>query len=138
MHDAFNIVSPAPNTQHTAHFIFSGEIRFGPPYYALSVDAYSFGQRIFGAAHLWSPSSTLLAVQEWLTLDYSEGPITALILLDLALGREACVSRATKRFIVPEAFEGPIMKYREDYAGQATIEHFDLDTTKIKEWKELA
>jgi hypothetical protein len=138
MHDSFNITSPSPDTRHTAHFAFSGEIRFGPPYFALSVDDYSFGQRIFGDAHLWSPSSSLLAVQEWLTLDYSEGPITALVLIDLDLGREASVSRVTKGFIVPEAFEGAIIVYRKEFAGQGVVEHFDLDTAKINEWKELS
>ena len=134
----FDIVSPSPDTQHTAHFAYGGEVRFGPPYFSLSVDAHSFGQRIFGDVHLWSPSSTLLAVQEWLTLDYSEGPITALVLIDLHLGREASVERVVKAFIVPIAFEGPISVYRKDFAGEEGTERFELDSTKIKEWKELA
>jgi hypothetical protein len=138
MYDFLNITSPSPDTQHTAHLLYSGEIRFGPPYFSLSVDDYSFGQRIFGAAHLWSQSSTLLAVQEWLTLDYSEGPITALLLIDLHLGREASVDRATKGFIVPESFEDPIIVYRKEYGGQEVVQHFDLDTSKIKEWQGLA
>jgi hypothetical protein len=137
MHDSFNISSPSPDTQHTAHFVVGGEIRFGPLYFSLSVDTYSFGERIFGAEHLWSPSSNLLAVQEWLTIDYSEGPITALVLIDLHLRREASVARATKGFMVPEAFEGSIITYRAEYAGQGVVEHFDLDTTKIKTWKVL-
>src|SRR4051794_7500365 len=132
MRDSFNITSPSPNAQHTALFLFSGEIRFGPPYYGLSVDDYSFGQRIFGSAHLWSPSSNLLAIQEWLTIDYSEGPITALVLLDFELRREASVAQATKGFIVPEAFEGFMIVYRKEYAGQGVVQHFDLDTSKIK------
>jgi hypothetical protein len=138
MHDSFNITAPSPNTQHTAHLRFSGEIRFGPPYYSLSIDGYSFGQRIFGAAYLWSPSSNLFAAQEWLTLDYSEGPITALVLIDLNLGREASVARAVKEFIVPTAFESSSIVYRKDYAGQEGTERFEVDITKIREWKVLA
>jgi hypothetical protein len=138
MHDSFNITSPSPDTQHTAHFVCAGEIRFGPLYFSLSVDDYSFGQRIFGDAHLWSPSSNLLAVQEWLTLDYSEGPITALVLLDLKLGREASVARVTKGFVLPKAFEGPIMVYRKEFAGQEVEQNFDVDITKVNEWKALA
>ena len=134
----FDITAPSPDTRHTAHFAYRGDIRFGPPYFSLSVDAFSFGQRIFGDVHLWSLSSTLLAVQEWLTLDYSEGPIIALVILDLRLGREISVARAVKAFIVPTAFEGPIVTYRKDYAGQAGAERFEVDTTKIEEWKELA
>ena len=137
MHESFNIASPSPNTRHTAQLLFSGEIRFGPPYYSLSVDSYSFGQRIFGSAHLWSVSSNFLAVQEWLTLDYSEGPITALVLIDLHLRREASVAQATKGFIVPESFDDPIVVYRKEYAGQGIVQHFDLDITKIAEWRAL-
>src|SRR3954468_24503010 len=130
MHDALNFASPSPDAQHNAHFVCAGEIRFGPLYYSLTVDDYSFGQRIFGDAHLWSPSSNLLAVQEWLTIDYSEGPITALVLIDLSLRREASVARATKGFIVPEAFEGSIIVYREKYAAREVVQHFDLDATE--------
>src|SRR4051794_34273309 len=103
MPDAWNITAPSPDAQHTARFICGGEIRFGPLYFSLAVDAYSFDPRIFGDAYLWSPSSNLLAVQEWFTTNYSEGPITALVIIDLKLGREAVVARATKGFIVPEA-----------------------------------
>jgi hypothetical protein len=137
MDHPFDSTSPSPDTQHTAHFAYSGEIRFGPPYFSLSVDGYSFDQRIFGDAHLWSRSSNLLAVQEWLTLDYAEGPITALVLIDVRLGREASVARVTKAFIVPKAFEGQVIVYRKDYGGQEGTERFELDTTRITEWKGL-
>lgn len=138
MHDSLNIHAPSPDAQHIAHFVASGEIRFGPLYFSLSVDDYSFGERIFGDAHLWSPSSKLLAVQEWLTLDYSAGPITILLLIDLDLRREATLARVTKGFVVPEAFDGPDIVYRKDYAGQAGVPRFNLDITKIKAWSALA
>jgi hypothetical protein len=138
MHDSFNITSPSPNTLHTAHFVLGGEIRFGPFYYSLSVDDYSFGQRIFGTAHLWSPSSAFLAVQEWLTIDYSEGPITALVLIDVRLRRAATLVHTTKRFLVPESFNESIIVYREENAGHGVVKHFDVDITKVTEWNVLA
>lgn len=137
MHTFFDMTSPSPDGQHTAHFAFSGEIRFGPAYYALSVDDHAFEQRIFGSAHLWSPSSNLFAVQEWLTLDYSEGPITALVLIDVHLRREITVARATKRFIVPDAFDGSIIVYREEHAGRVVVKQLNLDTTKLEAWQKL-
>ena len=133
----FDSTSPSPDSQHTADFAYSGEIRFGPLYFSLSVDGYIFPQRIFSDVHLWSPSSTLLAVQEWLTLDYSEGPITALVLIDLSRGREASLARVTKGFIVPIAFEEALVVYRTDYGGQEGTERFEVDATKITEWKGL-
>jgi hypothetical protein len=128
----------APDAQHTAYFRYSGDIRFGPSYFSLSIDGYSFGQRIFGDAHLWSSSSTLLAVQEWLTLDYSEGPITALVIVDLSQRREVSVARAVKAFLVPTAFEGTRIVYRKDPGGEAGAERFEVDTTKLEGWNELA
>ncbi len=138
MYEAFNITSPSPDTQHTARLLFSGEIRFGPSYYSLSVDDHSFGDRIFGDAHLWSPSSNFLAVQEWLTLDYSEGPITVLVIVDLKLGREASIERVTKGFVLPKAFKGSNLVYRKEFGGQEVDQNFEVDLTKISEWKALA
>ena len=138
MPDAWNITAPSPDAQHTARLICGGEIRFGPLYFSLAVDTYSFGQRIFGDAHLWSPSSTMLAVQEWLTIDYSEGPITALVIIDLKLGREATVARATKGFIVPAVFDASLITYREKYAAREVVSQLDLDALEQKDWKALA
>jgi hypothetical protein len=133
MYDAFNINAPSPDGRHRALLAFSGEVRFGPAYYVLAVDEHPFGERIFGDAHLWSPSSDLLAVQEWLTLDYSAGPITALVIIDVVGRREVTVARATKRFLVPEGFQGATLTYREDHAGGSA--RFELDTTAITDWQ---
>jgi hypothetical protein len=138
MHDSLNIATPSPNTKHTAHFTVAGEIRFGPLYFTLSVDQHSFGDRIFGSAHLWSRSSNVLAVQEWLTIDYSEGPITTLLLIDLKRRREATVARVIKGFLVPQTFDDPIIVYHKEYAGQGVIEPCTLDMTTIKQWRALA
>jgi hypothetical protein len=138
MHESFNITSPSPDARHTARLFMAGEIRFGPLYYALSVDDYSFGERIFGDVHLWSRSSAFLAVQEWLTIDYSAGPITALVLIDVRLRRTATVARATKRFLVPASFEDSILVYRKENAGHGVVEHFNVDVTEITEWEALA
>jgi hypothetical protein len=135
MYDAFNIALASPNANHNALLMFSGEIRFGPPYYSLSLDGNSFGQRIFGSPLLWSRSSTFLAVQEWLTLDYSEGPITALVVIDVRSKQEVSVAQAKKGFIVPETFEDPVLVYRTEYAGQATGQHIEADISQITEWK---
>jgi hypothetical protein len=136
--DSFNISAPSPDGLHNAHFAVGGEIRFGPLYFSLSVDACPLGDRTFGDAHLWSPASTLFAAQEWLTLDYSEGPITSLLIIDLEHGRAASVARAVKGFIVPEAFDGPILSYRIDYAGLGKVEHATVDTAAIDSWTGLA
>lgn len=136
MDHPFDISSQSPDGRHTAYFALGGEVRFGPLYFVLSVGGHSFGERIFGDAHLWSADSRMLAVQEWLTLDYSAGPITALVLIDLRLGRAATLARATKAFVVPLAFEGGRLAYREDRAGQAG-ERQQTDLGAIAEWQAL-
>lgn len=135
--DAFDTISPSPDGAHIARFLFSGEIRFGPPYYALALDDASFGQRIFGAEHRWSASSRFLAVQEWLTLDESAGPITALVLIDVALRRETTIARATKAFLIPDAIDEPTLAYHAHHAGRGTRRRFERDVTAITRWKEI-
>ena len=77
-------------------------------------------------------------MQEWLTLDYSKGPITALVLIDVEHRREVTIAQATKRFLVPERFEDHVLVYREDSAGQGAVKQLDLDTLKSMKWKALS
>ena len=136
MDHPFDRSSASPDGRHSAHFAAAGEVRFGPLYFALAVDGRSLGERIFGEAHLWSPDGAWLAVQEWLTLDYSAGPITALVLIDLRQGREATVARATKAFLVPQEFSGARLAYREERAGQAG-DRLEADIASLAEWRAL-
>ena len=129
--------SASPDGRHSAHFAAAGEVRFGPLYFALAVDGRSFGERIFGEAHLWSPDLAWLVVQEWLTLDYSAGPITALVLIDLRQGREAAVARATKAFLVPQEYSGSLLAYRAERAGNAGGERFEVDIDAVAEWRAI-
>lgn len=137
MDDPFTLVSPSPDQQHIARLALGGEIRFGPAYYTLALDEYPFAERIFGSAHCWSPSSALLAVQEWLTLDYAEGPITALVLIDVHGRHEITVARATKRFLIPEAFDGAVLVYRDERAGQSSVKQLDLQLLDGLAWQPL-
>ena len=42
-----------------------------------------------------------------------------------------------KAFSVPVAIEDSLVVYRTDYGGQAGTERFEIDMTKITEWKGL-
>jgi len=63
--------------------------------------------------------------------------MTALVLIDLSRNCEASVARVRKAFSVPVAFEGSLVVYRTDYGGQEGTERFEIDVTKITEWKGL-
>ena len=49
MTDYFDKEILSPDTEHHARMTCVGDILFGPPYFSLTVDGRSFGERIFGA-----------------------------------------------------------------------------------------
>nr|WED68851.1 hypothetical protein PJ912_00385 [Pectobacterium colocasium] len=75
--------------------ICAGEIRFGPPYFSLSIDGKTLDDRVFGKDMLWSPDSRYLAVQEWLSTAERDGPQTALLCIDMLEERQCQISQAT-------------------------------------------
>ncbi|MEQ9842863.1 hypothetical protein [Pectobacterium brasiliense] len=96
---------PSFDRQHTAMLIYAGEIRFGPPYFSLSIDGKALDDRVFGKDMLWSPDSRYLAVQEWLSTAERDGPQTALLCIDVLEERQCQVSQAAGGFIVPARVE---------------------------------
>jgi hypothetical protein len=94
----------SPDGGHTAVLCDLGEIRFGPPYFALEIDNWSIAGRIFGGSARWSEDSTMFAIQEWLTTDYAEGPVTQLTVFDAARKRQCALARADKGYIVVTDF----------------------------------
>nr|WP_240349019.1 hypothetical protein [Pectobacterium versatile] len=80
---------PSFDRQHTAMLICIGEIRFGPPYFSLSIDGKELEGRVFGKDMLWSPDSRYLAVQEWLSTAERDGPQTASVSVFM-LNRQTC------------------------------------------------
>jgi hypothetical protein len=80
-------MTKSPDHKHDAHFIYEGDIRFGPSYFKLEIDGKEIKGRIFGNVFCWSEDSRYLAVQEWLTLDYQHGPITRVVLIDIEAGK---------------------------------------------------
>ncbi|NPV08326.1 MAG: hypothetical protein HPY83_10260 [Anaerolineae bacterium] len=115
MNDPSSRYVRSPDGHHIARLRYAQEIRFGPACYNLSLDSYDFGRRIFGEPCLWSPDSSLVAVQEWLTADERRGPLTRLLLVDLESGLECAVSDASKGFLVPLRFEEGKLVYVRRY-----------------------
>lgn len=137
MNNGFDEIIEAPDRSHRVQLRNVGEVRFGPPYFSLRLDEYSFGRRVFGASCLWSPASRYLAVQEWTTLDPALGPLTALLLVDAEAEQEATLAYATQGFIVPQRFEGKLLIYTKRYPAPGITQHFDLDITQITAWRKL-
>src|SRR5262245_44317984 len=96
----------SPDRTHRAKFEYEGEIRFGPPYYSLTIDEDRIKNEVFGSEALWSQDSRYLAVQLWLSTREADGPQTALICFDLSERRRCQVCTARGGFVVPARFEG--------------------------------
>ncbi|MBA5203624.1 MULTISPECIES: hypothetical protein [Pectobacterium] len=125
--------------QHTAMLIYVGEIRFGPPYFSLSIDGNALEGRVFGKELLWSPDSRYLAVQEWLSTAERDGPQTALLCIDVIEERQCQISQAVGGFIVPIRFEDDTLIYEKQYFGaerNGTTE-YEIPFTALSRWSAL-
>ena len=129
------IMSTSPNGKHTAQLHYEGEIRYGPPYFTLSLDGKTFPGRRFGDTLNWSPDSCYVAVQEWLTTDYLTGPVTRVLLIDLKADRCSELEPVKKGFAQDFHFDGDTFAYRNHFpaSGQATAA--EVVISLITNWK---
>ncbi len=120
----------SPDGENKLSFILYEEIRYGPSYYKLELNGKTIRNRIFGFVNLWNPESKYLALQEWLTIDYQEGPVTSLAIVDLKEMRIANISTLHKGFISPIKFEGDKIVYEKSYSTGPKGE-FEIDLKTV-------
>ncbi|HVG19398.1 MAG TPA: hypothetical protein VNI02_10115 [Blastocatellia bacterium] len=140
MGDELKRAVESPDRKHVAVLSYIDEIRYGPSYFSLSVDGVSFGVRIFGDVHLWSGDSRFFAVQEWMTTDYRAGPVTQLLLIDVAERRERPLAVANQGWVIPERFEGDRLIYTEHYysdRGREKVMEFEAKFVDAGKWRSL-
>ena len=130
----------SPNQEHRITFTLEGEIRFGPLFYTLSIDRRVIPDRIFGLGYVWHPASIFIALQEWLTIDYQKGPITALALVDIREWKLARISKADKGFICPLKFESGLIVYEKRYyaSGSSRAEEYEIKLADVSNWEQIA
>lgn len=124
----------SPGGKHCFDFIFEGEIRFGPAYYNIKLDGEIIPNRTFGFEFKWHPEAKYLALQEWLTTDYKEGPITTLTLVDMANKKLARVSRADGGFIKPVKFENNHIIFVKEYFDTGKKSEFEINLNEVEGW----
>ena len=122
---------------HTASLIFENEIRFGPAYYKLLIDKHLLEGRVFGGELKWHDSASIFAAEEWLTVDYNEGPITRAVLFDLAEVRLSSFSTVTKGFVGDFRFESDTFLYQKKYASSGIIQEMEVNISQISSWEHL-
>ena len=127
----------SPNKLYKVILKYLGEIRFGPPYYSLTIDELSFKNRVFGRSCLWSPDSRFFAVQEWESTNEGQGPKTRLLLIDVEQKRECVLSRAEQGFIIPKKFEGDKLVYTKEYPGKGIVNEFEIEFLNLNRWEDL-
>jgi hypothetical protein len=132
------IISVSLDEQHRAVLEYSGEIRFGPAFYKLTVAEISFGERFFGNKFLWSPNSRYFAIQEWETIEEAHGPRTKLLLIDLEARRECILSEAHAGFVVPRTFEDDKLIYEKEYYSQGVVKEFEIEFLALARWQDIA
>ncbi|NEM98650.1 hypothetical protein [Pontibacter burrus] len=126
----------SPGKNHGFDFIFEGEIRFGPCFYKIALDGVLIPDRIFGFEFKWDSNSKFLALQEWLTTDYRNGPITALTIIDLNTRKLARISKADGGFIKPLMFEDDKIIFEKEYLAEAKKIEFEINLNNIKNWED--
>ncbi|TGL62022.1 hypothetical protein [Leptospira sarikeiensis] len=128
-------MSISPSKQHRYELIYIDEIRFGPPYYSLKINGKLLRNRIFGEVAKWSNDSRYLAVQEWLTIDYAEGPITRVMLFDMEANKYTTFKELEKGFVEKFRFINDQLIYLCDYNNRKrTNEEVRIELGSIKKW----
>ena len=132
--------SVSPNGKHTYETVFAGrvDVRFGqgPDYYNPVLNGHKYGATIVGDVFTWSPDSRYLAMQEWLTVQEDEGPITSVKIINLE--ENGFRDTPAKRGPMSENFnfEGDKFSY-EKKVEKASPKKFSIELDKVKEWQKL-
>ena len=130
-------MSNSPDQRHKAQLNYEGEVRFGPPYFRLEVDGKELQNRIFGDELCWSEDSRYLAAQEWLTLDYQQGPITRVLLIDVERGRLSEFKTVPKGFVEDFKFVGGTFRYLKNFKGTGQGTETEVEIASIENWKAI-
>ncbi|WP_221405677.1 hypothetical protein [Dysgonomonas massiliensis] len=127
----------SPDKNYGIDFVWEGEIRFGPAYYSIVLNGSPLVDKIFGFEFKWRSDSSFLALQQWLTVDYRKGPITALLLVDLKCGKMAQVSIAEKGFVNPLRFEGNLVIFEKEYYSSGLTKEYEIDLRTVDNWESI-
>lgn len=129
-----NLILVSPNSVRRAVLSYISEIRFGPPYYHLTVDELDLGGRVFGDAAAWSEDDRFLAVQEWHNTKESLGPRTSLLILDFP-NYQQWSSTVFAGFYEPKKWREHHLLYDEVDLGQKRMTPREIDANLIDAWQ---
>ena len=73
-----------------------------------------------------------------MTIDFSHGPITELLVIDRASGQEARVAHTEKGFVLPREFDGRVLHYSIDRDDGGARRNYTLDLESVDAWEPIA
>lgn len=124
----------SPDGRWRAELVLAGEIRFGPCYYALQLNGRTLADRIFGEPLVWSEDSRLLAVQEWLTIDYGIGPRTRTLLIRPLDDTCAGLPVVEKGFADQFLLSARDVRYSEVFPGRGQVVQREVALSAVEPW----
>jgi hypothetical protein len=130
-------MNDSPNSNHSANLIYENEIRFGPAYCRLELNGQLLSNRLFGQKLKWSPCSTFLALEEWLTTDYIQGPKTRLFLVNVEEYNYSEFRPINKGFVKKVSFDNGNVKYVKEFPATGNSLEAEVEISKIKNWSKI-
>lgn len=125
-----DIVIESSSKKNIAILRYEGTIRWGPPYFWLSVNYIPIKGKHFGELACWLDEN-YLAVEEWLTISEQEGPITRLLIFNTANRTYSAFKTIEGGFVTkPQKIDGKFL-YRKEYKGTGNIEEAEVEMNKI-------
>jgi hypothetical protein len=116
--------------------IFSGEMRFGPDYYELHINGRKIEGFVYGFSRSEFENGRYLAIEEWQTLDYQNGPITRVAIFDLKNNLVARLKVVDKGFVSGFKLQGNIFSYKEEFHAAKKVLDSEIDFESIK-WQPI-
>jgi 3-methyladenine DNA glycosylase AlkD len=127
----------SPENTNVATFSYFGEIRFGPIYHSLKINAFIIKDRYFSAKGIWSNDSRFFVVEEWVTIKEAEGPNMKLVIFDLEKNKESVVSIVNKGFFEPITFQENKIIYKKELRKLGVVKELEVLINEIKNWRDI-
>ena len=113
---------------------FEGEIRFGPPYFRLTIDDKDIPNSLFGEKRAELQGGRYLATEEWLTTDYNKGPVTRVAIFDLERGLVAKLKSVDQGFVHSFQLKDAVFTYIKEFQAKGTAIQSEVEWSEINNW----
>jgi hypothetical protein len=107
----------SPDSRYEVRLTPAGGNPWDLTYTSLCLAGLPFGDRMFGWHGVWSACSRYFAIREWRSSEFSLGPDTHLVVIDVHAGKECIMDRAENGFVEPMSFHNDTIRYSKILYG---------------------